>query len=452
MLTTPIFTRLLSTEEYGQYTVFNSWMDIITIVVTLNLCYGFSSQGLIKYETERKEFVSSMQGLTLTQVGIWTVIYILFHGFWNNLFSLSTVQMLAGISMIWTGNVFNFWAEEQRVTYRYRRLALITIIVVVAKPVLGIFLVMNAEDKVTARILGLAIVQVVYVILFVVQMRRGRIFYSKKFWGYALSFGIPLLPHYLSQVVLSSSDRIMIEKMVGMDEAGIYGLAYSIAMLMSIFGNVLTQTIGPWNYQKIKEKKLGDISQVVYPAIIMVATVNILLIAFAPDIVAICAPEEYRNAIWVIPPVTMSVFFMFLYGFFSSFEFYYEKTKYLSIATLAEAVLNVILNFCLIPVFGYYAAGYTTLVCYAAYALFHYYFMRKICRDYLDGDMAYQPGILLLITVCFLASGFLFMFTYKCSWLRYTLVALILLLLIAKRKYLRKKINELLRIKSHVHD
>ena len=36
-ITTPIFTRLLTTDEYGQYGAFNSWLGIITIFVTLNL-------------------------------------------------------------------------------------------------------------------------------------------------------------------------------------------------------------------------------------------------------------------------------------------------------------------------------------------------------------------------------------------------------------------------------
>ena len=44
-ITTPIFTRLLSTAEYGQYSVFNSWLGIITVLVTLNLYSGVYTQG-----------------------------------------------------------------------------------------------------------------------------------------------------------------------------------------------------------------------------------------------------------------------------------------------------------------------------------------------------------------------------------------------------------------------
>lgn len=74
-----------------------------------------------------------------------------------------------------------------------------------------------------------------------------------------------------------------------------------------------------------RAKQISDISKVAYPAFVVVAGVNILLIAFAPEAIAIFAPTEYYDAIYVIPPVTMSVFFMFSYNFFAVFEFYYEN-------------------------------------------------------------------------------------------------------------------------------
>ena len=108
VITTPIFTRLLSTAEYGQYNVFNSWLSIATIFITLNLSYGVYTQGLIKFEDERNVFSSSLQGLTLMLVIGWTIIYALFHEFWNQLFSLTTIQMLLMLTMIWTTAVFGF--------------------------------------------------------------------------------------------------------------------------------------------------------------------------------------------------------------------------------------------------------------------------------------------------------------------------------------------------------
>lgn len=108
MLTTPIFTRLLTTVEYGQFNVFTSWLGIITIFVSLNLSYGVYTQGLIKFNEERNAFTSSLQSLTTVLVVFWIVIYLVFHDIWNEIFSLSTVQMLALLIMIWTSSIFGF--------------------------------------------------------------------------------------------------------------------------------------------------------------------------------------------------------------------------------------------------------------------------------------------------------------------------------------------------------
>ena len=355
VITTPIFTRLLTTVEYGQYSVFNSWYGIISVLVTLNLYSGVYAQGLVKFDKRRKELSSSLQGLCFTLTLCWTAIYILFHNYVNDLLSLTTVQMLALLIMCWSSAVFQFWATEQRVDYKYQALVIITIIVAIAKPGLGIWLVLHSEDKVTARILGLVLVELIaYSVLFFKQLISGKQFYSKYFWGYALKFNLPLIPHYLSMTVLNSADRIMIGNMVGSGEAGIYNLAYSVSQIMTIFNAALQQTIEPWLYKKIKENKTVGIQAIMIPTLILVAIVNIGLIALAPEVIAIFAPSSYYDAIWIIPPIAMSVYFMFMYSFFAVFEFYYEKTNYIMFATSFGAIVNIILNYIFISLFGYY--------------------------------------------------------------------------------------------------
>ena len=340
VITTPIFTRLLSTAEYGQYSVFDSWLKIVTIFVSLHLYSGVYIQGLVKFSEDRKRYSSSLQGLTLLLCVGWTVVYLLFHEYWNRLFTLTTVQMLAMLVMIWATAAFNLWAGEQRVEYRYQRLVIATLVVSIAKPVVGIICIRYATDKVTARILGLALVELVgYAGFFIVQMKRGKQFYSSKYWKHALMLNLPLVPHYLSQTVLNSADRIMIKSMVGPSEAGIYSLAYSISQIMLLFNTALSHTLSPWIYQKIKDNRAEDISRVAYLAMGLIAVVNLALIAVAPEVVRAFAPPSYHEAIWVIPPVAMSVLFIFCYDLFAKFEFYHEKTRLIMIASVIALML-----------------------------------------------------------------------------------------------------------------
>ena len=448
LLTTPIFTRLLDTAEYGRFSVFNSWLSIATILVSLNLSAGVYAQGLIKFDTERNVFSSSLQGLNFSLTALWSAIYLLFGNFWNAAFSLTTVQMLAMLVMIWTSAVFGFWATEQRVKFSYVKLVIITLLISLAKPVVGIVFVLHAEDKVTARILGLALVELIgYSGLFISQMARGKKFLSARFWKYALVFNIPLIPHYLSQIVLSNSDRIMIERIVGESAAGIYSLAYSVAMIMTLFCSAFGQTISPWMYQKIRDNKIRDISSVAYTSMIIIAGVNILLILLAPEIVRVFAPSEYYDAIWVMPPVAMSVFFMYIYDLFAKFAFYYEKTEYIMLASVVCAVLNILLNWIFISKYGYYAAGYTTLFCYAVYAVAHYILMYVVCKKYIGEVKVYDWRILLGITGSFLALGFVGLGLYHCMVLRYCFIVGVCIIVGLKRKALSESMNEIFKIK-----
>ena len=419
-ITTPIFTRLLNTAEYGQFSVFNSWLSIIQIIVTLQLTAGVYTMGIVKFSKEEKIFSSSLQGLNLVLCLGWTGIYLLFHDFWNELFELTTVQMLAMLVMIWASSEFSFWMTMQRNQFRYQKLVLVTLVASFLKPVIGIIFVINADDKVTARILGLALVEAaVYSGFFFIQLKEGKKFFSAKYWKYAIIFNLPLIPHYLSVTVLSGADRIMIQKMAGVSQAGIYSLAYSISYVMSMVNDSLNKTMSPWLYQKIRDKSYKDIPRVIYISLILVAAANLALIAVAPEIVYVFAPAEYRSTVYMIPPIAMSVYINYLYLCFVPFEFYFEKRIWTTIGTMVSAMANILLNYIFIGMFGYQAAGYTTLICYMINAGMHYYFMRKVCRTYLDDLRPYKCRVLALITGSFMAVGFLYIPMYANIVIRY---------------------------------
>lgn len=449
VLTTPIFTRLLSTSEYGQYNVFNSWLGIVTVFVSFNLGAGVFAQGLVKFDEEKEVFASSLQGLTIVLIGSWFVLYWAFRERWDQLLGLTDIQMIAMFSLIWTTAVFNFWAGEQRNIYRYKTLVILTIVVSVAKPLVSIGLILNAEDKVLARIIGLMVVELIgYGWLFVVQMKKGKRFFIWKYWKYALAFNIPLLPHYLSQIVLNSSDRIMINKIVGEHETGIYSLAYSLSSLMIIFNTALQYTLTPWIYKKIKQKQISEIKSIGYLSLIMVALANIILIILAPEVVAIFAPASYKDAIWVIPPIAVSVYFIFSYDLFAKFAFYYEKTKLIMFTSILGAICNLVLNAICIPKWGYMAAGYTTLICYMVYSVGHYVLMERICKKYVGEESPYNVWVIWGITAVFLVVATMILLVYKHLIVRYILIGLGGIAVIIFRKNIFEFVRRIVALKN----
>lgn len=435
IITTPVFTRLLTTDEYGQYSVFLSWMGILTCFVTMYIYSEIYPQAIVKFENERCYYSSAIQGLTIALVIIWLCVYLILFNFWNKILSLNTSQMIAMFVIMWANSIFGFWSAEQRVEYRYRNLVIVTLIEAVLQPILCILLIYLSNDKVNGLVWGIAIATFSsYIILLIKQMAKGKIFYSKKVWSYALKLAIPLIPHYVSMVLLNSSDRIMIQKLAGEGAAGIYNLAYTISICGTLINQAMLQTLQPWIFQNIKIQRFEEIKKVAYPALCLIASVNLIVILFAPEIIQIFGPKSYYDAIWVMPPITLSVFFMFMYNLFSTFELYYEKTSYLSTATLIGAILNILLNYFSIKKYGYYAAGYTTLFCYITFAVAHYYFMQKICNQEIPSVKVYDLKYLIFISMIFIACGFGIMATYTHNFIRYSVAVIVILLCIIFRK------------------
>ena len=439
MITTPIFTRVMTEAEYGRFSTYNSWLGIIQIIVSLNLAAGVYTRGLVKNEEDQDCFSSSMLGLSTTCILIWSVLYALMHKWVNHWLGLNTVLMVAMFFEIWSHAAYQFWSNRERVNYRYKRLVVLTLSYVILRPLLAVLCIYQTDTahQVEARVIATTLVNVVlFTALYIAISRKGKKYFSKKYWGYALKFNLPLVPHYLSQVVLNQSDRLMINHIWGPVETAYYSVAYTLAMVLQILNNSISATMNPWIYKSIKHNEAHKIGKVSYAVLGMIALLNLAVILAAPELLHILAPDSYMAAIWVVPPVTASVYFMFLYNLFATFEYYYEKTHYVTVATIVGAVLNIGLNAVFIPKFGFIAAGYTTLACYILYAFAHYFFMRKVQKKFMDGAKIYDVRIILALGISLLVGAAGVMVLYTRPVIRYALLAVLLVLAIWKRKFI----------------
>lgn len=428
-ITTPIFTRILSEEEYGQYCVYNSWYSIVVILATLNLSAGVVNNGLTKFSEKKNAFISSLQGLSIvTTVGVF-VIYFVCRSFFEQYVGLHPHMMLIMFLQILFSIGTSMWSVQQRYEYKYKSLFCISCLTACASCLLGVFAVVYSEQKFYARVYSDVLVQgIVGASLLIYLFKRGRVFYDSYFWKYALNFNIPLLPHYLSMIVLGQSDRIMIERMEGLPEAAKYSTAHSVAMIMTIVSNAINTTLIPYTYKSLKEKKYDGIKKNADGLIVLVAAICVASMAFGPEIVWLMAPPEYYDARWIIPPVAASVYFMFLYPLFANFEFYFEKTKFIMVASCCGAGLNILLNYICIPLWGYYAAGYTTLFCYIVFSLAHFIAYKCILKKELKRDAVYNGKRILLYSLLLIAFMVIMLTLYYIPYMRYAVITIFLIL------------------------
>lgn len=444
LLTTPIFTRLLTTEEYGVYSVYQSWYSIIIIFTTLNLYAGVYNNGMTKWPDVRKQYTSALQGLSTTITILWFFIYLCSVEFWNRIFGLSTLFVLSIFIEVLFVPAFNFWTSSQRFDYKYRKLVGISVGIGIASPVIGVIAVLLSPYKAEARVLSYVFVQVcVGLVFYIYNMYKGKKFFIREYWAFALKFNIPLIPHYLAQTVLNQADRIMIADMVGKGEAAIYSVAYTISMMFTIVTNAINNTFIPYTYKAIRDKKYKDLKKTASFLVLLVGTSCIVAMAFGPEIIRVFAAPEYYDARWVVPPVAEALLFMFIFPLFCNIEFYFEQTKFIMVASGMAAAINVGLNYVAIKMFGYVAAAYTTLICYILLAIAHYIAHKIICKKKNINFELYDMRFILAISFISLCIMVGMTLVYDLFVVRYSIIALIVVSLGMKRNVVIDKLREI---------
>lgn len=431
-ITLPIFTEIMTTEQYGLFTVYQSWMSIMVVFTTLNLQYGVLNNAMVKYEDKRDEFISSMIGLVVTLNLIFFVVFWLLRSRLSELLGMPVCVIVAMFVEMAMTPAFGFWSGKKRFEYRYREVIAFTLVLAILSPVVGVLTVMNTEDKgVTKIIANVVVLAVLYGFLFSILIARGKKLYVKEYWKYALSFGVSLIPYYLSQMIFNQSDRIMIDKMVGKDKAAIYGVVYGCAMVVNFAISSINNAFVPWTYERLKDKNYKKLNQVAMALCAFIGGILIMVMLVSPEIIRIMAADEYYEGIWTMPSITCSLFFLFVSQLFINVVFYYEKKNYLVWGSVLAAVANIVLNYILIKIFGYVAAGYTTLIAYIIFALCNYVFMNKM-ND--TPEQIYDTKIIIWLSLLMIIVTVVITFLYSYIIIRYVVLLAILIACVLMRK------------------
>ena len=229
----------------------------------------------------------------------------------------------------------------------------------------------------------------------------------------------------------------MIGKMVGNVQAAYYSVSNTISNVIMLLVVAINNSLTPYIYKTINDNHPEKIKNKINPIVILIAVLSIITMAFAPEVISIFAGKEYMDAIYVIPPITASVYFIFVYYMFSTIEYYYEKTGFIAVATTISAILNLILNYFGIKLFGYYAAGYTTLICYICLAVCHYVFYKRIVKDKMPQlKEVYDIKLITIISFLVLVMMVLMTMIYNVLSIRYSIILFIILFVFIKRKYI----------------
>lgn len=440
----PIYTRIMSLEEYGVYSVFLSWCTLICVISSMNVYAGTFNKAMMRYEYHRDEYISSVQWLTFfISMGVSAVILCFHERIYDYLGYSWELQFLLCMHILFFPSL-QYWAQKQRFLFEYRKFLIITLANSVISLFLGIVLVNLSDEKsVTLIVVTVGIQTVINGTIFIYQVIKGKCFYKKDYWKWSMLMAIPLMPHYISEILLGHADRLMIDQMCGAAEAGIYSIVYQISMVMTILRTGMNAAFIPWQYYSIKNKNYNKIKSVTRNLTLLIWILTILLILIGPEIIKIVAPAEYYEAIIDIPAIMIGCYFIFIYVLFLNIEIYYEKNQYVAIVSVVVSLLNIVLNYYFIQWFGYLSAGYTTMISYILMAAIHLFIVNRILKPYGPLSMLYDIKLIIKLSSLLIVIGFVALILYQFICLRYGTILFSMGFIYTKRKNFMHMLEEL---------
>lgn len=377
LITTPLFTRLLSKADYGAYNNYVSWQGISVIFVTLNLEASLIS-AKFDYKDKFNQYILSILSLSMISALIWITICNIFMQPISKFLGMKPEYI--NLMLIYCGffAAVNIFQVSERYTYKYKSSVLTALFIAVSTTLISLVLVLNMKDKLLGRTLGGIMPTVVIGLVLCIHIVRREKAIDVSTWGYALKVCVPYIPHLLSLTMLNSIDRVMITRICGDESNALYSVAYSCGAMVTILLTSMNSAFSPWLGDKLHSRQFEDIRKVSGIYIWTFCYIVIGIMICAPEVLLIMGGSQYIEAKYVMTPVAMGCVCQFLYTMFVNIEQYEKRTAGMAFASMAAAVFDFILNAMFIPVFGYTAAAYTTLAGYLFLLSAHMILVKKM--------------------------------------------------------------------------
>ena len=255
-VTVPIFSRILSTSDYGTITTFNSWVSMASVVMSLALYMSIRASFIDFSEKERPKFLSVVITFTCMIFVISMIIGALAIIMIPNNVNIALVFLCLvqsfGLALV------NDYSYYLMMRYEYKARTALMVLPGLISVIISIIVILFVIDDhlYLGRIVPTTIVHaIVAVIVLIAVFSKAKPQLNFKYLKYGLIISLPLVLHSIALQILSQSDRVMITSLRNAAETGIYSLVYNLGMISTVITSSLDGIWIPWFTEKLKDQR-----------------------------------------------------------------------------------------------------------------------------------------------------------------------------------------------------
>jgi O-antigen/teichoic acid export membrane protein len=406
----PLYTTALSSAEYGVLSMLLMTGQVLSIIFALNLTSGlFRSYYDFTKEEERYIIISTVFLITTISSGLLLLFGILFSGYFSELlFDSDEFKMYFLIVVLST--IFEMFNRITFAVFRAKKEAakyiVFQLIFFLMKVSIIVYLVALKGWGIRGVLVGELIVVIIAAIILSWLIRNCLVLrFSLPETQKMIHYGIPLAFAGLSGFVLTFIDRYFLAYYTNLSQVGLYTLASQFGMLMTvILITPLKLVWGPMFLSVKDHSNFKDFCAKALTYLVFIGGFIFLWIALlSKEMLYLISNSEYWSAYTVVPLIAFSYLIWSTRSILEIGVLLKRKTISIALYIFIGAMINVALNFVLIPKIGMIGAALATLISYSVVIVIDYFYNRRLLK------INYEWKRILKI---FLVIGVVFLFGY----------------------------------------
>jgi len=372
----PLFTHYLTTADFGLLTLITTSASFLAPLMLLSIDGAISIEYYKQQFNDFSRYISS--SLLISSISGLLIFFIL-------LISNAYLYRFFGIPRLWLLLIPVFAILENfkivalvifQVKKKAELYALVSFSYTLVNIFLSLFFVIFLKYNYTGRLYSQYISTFAYFVMAVLILLNQKLLtirVEKRMMADAFNYGLPLVLHAIGFITINLADRLFVSHYSGTSQLGIYSLAYTIGSVISIiaiaFNNAWTPHLFELLTGNTPESK-RKIVKTTYAYLASLFLITILLIISSQFIFYIFIDPRFSAGAKIMPWIAMSSYFFGCYLAFTNFIFYKKNNKIFAIAAIINILVNLILNYFLIPAYGIIGAAYATFISFLIFAAF----------------------------------------------------------------------------------
>ncbi len=375
----PIYTNFFTPTEYGTFTSIYAYLAFLNVVYIYGMDAAFMKYTSVADDTQKKTIFSTPYFFVAGSTSIFSILFYLFLVPISNGINLPTEYSHLLIYVIFI-LLFDTLAlipfSSLRLEKKPQKFALIKITNIAINLSLNIILILFYGYGIEAIFISNLVASIFsFVVLLPEILAKLEVKIDIKVLKKMLRFGIPYLAAAFSSMIVQVIDVPIVEKLTSTATLGLYRANYKLGIFMMLFVQMFNFAWQPFFLENAKEKNAKELFSKVFTLfLIFSAVIWAFLSLFVEDIAKIeiagrtLLGADFVGGLSIVPIILLAYLFNGLFMNFTAGIYIEEKTKYFPLVTISGAVVNVVVNFTLIPTYGIMGAAWATLASYIVMA------------------------------------------------------------------------------------